>query len=666
MNLRSLTCAGLAILAGLTVARAAAPANAVIPVEEFFRYPEISQVRLSPDGKRVAFLVPVQERLAIMMLDLKTGKFTGLARTSDYNIRSFFWKGSDNIVFTADIGGNESDAIYSVAVESPRVRTLALSYREGKDESAYVASVIDELPFDPRHVLVVGQASPKGSSFGLYRLDIVTGDRRAVDGFKEETGGWMADNAGEIRLRSRFSGNSKLLEAYVSPRGPWRTIAETPADVGAVASLATPLAFNADNDTLYLVKIEPAGGSSLYGYHVDSGQWGAPLFHVDGGEILDIALSPDRRRLVSVTSATDYTTTTWFDPARENMMKAVAASLPPGTHCRIISTADDEKAFIIYAGRDTDPGAYYLLDLHGRTQFVQLGQVNPHLKPEQLRPMKPVVYRARDGLEIHGYLTLPAGAEGRRVPLIINPHGGPFGIRDYWGYHRDVQFLASRGYAVLQPNYRGSGGYSLEFLEAGRREWGRKMQDDLTDGVAWAVAEGIADPHRVAIYGASYGGYAALAGAVYTPDLYCCAVNYVGVSDLALITGWKRRGSTGTDLFYHTWVGDESDFVQARSPVNFVERIKIPTLHGYGLNDPRVEFENWKRLEAQLKRYGKVYESVVEEKEGHGFNDEGASIRFYRQVDSFLGKYLSPEGRVEVGVPVPKEDARPPALPAHN
>jgi dipeptidyl aminopeptidase/acylaminoacyl peptidase len=657
MKLRILLSAWLALLAGLTLARAADPAPTLIPVEEFFRYPEISQVRISPDGKAVAFLIPVEGRMEIVLFDLKTGKSAALARAFDYNIRSFFWKGSDNIVFMGDVGGNESEAIFSVAVQNPSVRTLSVSFRDGQDQSSYVATVINELPFDPHNVLVVGQGSSKGSSFGLYRLNIITGDRRVVAGYERETGGWMVDHTGELRVQYRYVGKNRVLEAWAGPKGPWRTIAETPADVGTEINLVTALAFNADNDTLYLIKIEPTGGSSLYGYHVSDGQWGKPLFHVDGGEILRISLSPDRRRLISVTSVTDREHTTWFDPARERLMQTIDASLP-GMDNQIISTSDDEKAFIIHAGGDVNPGAYYLLDLHGRTQFVELGKVNSHLKSVQLRPMQPIVYRARDGLEIHGYLTLPAGAEGRRVPLIINPHGGPYGIRDYWGYERDVQFLASRGYAVLQPNYRGSGGYGLDFLQAGRREWGRKMQDDLTDAVAWAVKEGIADPNRVAIYGASYGGYAALAGAAFTPDLYRCAVNYVGVSDLALITNWQHRGETGMDLFYQTWVGNDKELVHDRSPVNFVDRIKIPTLHGYGMNDPRVEFRNWTRLEAELKRYGKVYEAVVEEKEGHGFNDEGASIRFYRAVDLFLAKYLLPEGHVEVGVPVPS--------PTHN
>ncbi len=174
----------------------------------------------------------------------------------------------------------------------------------------------------------------------------------------------------------------------------------------------------------------------------------------------------------------------------------------------------------------------------GRPAIMMLGKINSKLEPAQLQPMQPISYTARDGLIIHGYLTLPAGAAGHRVPLIMHPHGGPYGIRDDWGFDPEVQFLANRGYAVLQPNYRGSGGYGLDFLTAGRHEWGGKMQDDLTDGVKWAIAQGYADPARVAILGGSYGGYAALAGVTFTPELYRCAVNYVGVSDLSIIAGY--------------------------------------------------------------------------------------------------------------------------------
>jgi dipeptidyl aminopeptidase/acylaminoacyl peptidase len=241
---------------------------------------------------------------------------------------------------------------------------------------------------------------------------------------------------------------------------------------------------------------------------------------------------------------------------------------------------------------------------------------------------------------------MPAGAEGHRVPLIIHPHGGPFGVRDFWGFDDEVQFLANRGYAVLQVNYRGSGGYGRDFLDKGKRQWGRAMQDDLSDAVKWAIEVGVADPKRVAIYGASYGGYATLAGLVFTPELYCCGVNYVGPSDLGIT--FKERGGdayvSDKDFDYHKeWVGDDQAALAAASPLNGVEHIRVPTLHAYGVNDPRVAIEHWNRLEAQLKRYNKPYESIVEGKQGHGFSNESSAIRFYRTMEKFLAANLAPE-----------------------
>jgi dipeptidyl aminopeptidase/acylaminoacyl peptidase len=244
---------------------------------------------------------------------------------------------------------------------------------------------------------------------------------------------------------------------------------------------------------------------------------------------------------------------------------------------------------------------------------------------------------------IHGYLTVPPGATGRNLPLIIYPHGGPFGIRDSWIFDPDAQFLATRGYAVLQPNYRGSGGYGRAFINRGRQQWGRAMQDDLTDGVRWAIDRGIADPGRVAIFGASYGGYAALIGVMLTPELYACAVNYVGAADLELT--FHQRGEDAwraPDEFSYQreWVGPTKAYRDATSPLHFVDRIKVPTLHAYGAQDPRVKIDHWARLEPLLKKHGKEYQAIVEGRQGHGFRGEDESLTFHAALEAFLAQHL--------------------------
>ena len=332
----------------------------------------------------------------------------------------------------------------------------------------------------------------------------------------------------------------------------------------------------------------------------------------------------------------------FFDRDREKLQQMIDGALP-GTQNDVVSSSQDEKMHVILAHSDRDRGHLATSSISNTGASGPIGRVSSKINPAQMQAMEPITYLARDGLTIHGYLTRPANAAGRRVPLIIHPHGGPFGVRDNWGYDPEVQFLANRGYAVLQISYRGSGGYGTSFEKAGYLGWGGKMQDDLTDGVKWAIAQGIADPARVAIYGASYGGYATLAGLTFTPELYCCGINYVGPSDLQLLVADKLwAAGKGNQLFYKQEVGVDKEFLRSRSPVNFVDRIRVPLLNAYGYNDPRVDIKQWEVLEPKLKEFKKTYEILIEKNEGHGFYNESNRIAFYQKVEEFLGRYLSP------------------------
>jgi dipeptidyl aminopeptidase/acylaminoacyl peptidase len=332
--------------------------------------------------------------------------------------------------------------------------------------------------------------------------------------------------------------------------------------------------------------------------------------------------------------------THWIDPQWAGIMAAVQSQFPE--HALLLtSISDDEKRFVVRTFSDRDPGQYLLGEMGPRGLGLRpITAVRPAIKPEEMARMMPIRYAARDGLEIHGYLTKPVGAGNRPSPLLVMPHGGPFGPRDSWNFNPEVQFLANRGYAVLQPNFRGSGGYGRSFERAGYREWGGKMQDDLTDAVQWAIREGHADPERVGIIGASYGGYAALAGVAFTPELYRVGINYVGVSDLRLITRFDLRTDAASTAWFERAVGRDPQLLAARSPVEHVSRIRVPTLHAYGRNDPRVRFEHWEALERELKRHGKVYESLIEDREGHGFEKEETATGFYGAVERFLARHL--------------------------
>jgi dipeptidyl aminopeptidase/acylaminoacyl peptidase len=612
-----------------------------IPIEAFFQNPEIDSPAVSPDGRHVAFLSPVKDKMSVILFDLTNGKVEPIVRAFDGDITELYWKGDDRIVFSADPNGRESRAIVVVQVSTKNVNFLAENYRENRPGAAY-AMLVDRLHFDPTHILVYGRAAADSWHEGLFTINLITADRNRVYGDDPRTGDWNADGKGEVRYRIRQDGDRTIHESRSDQSSQWAPIAEYGDGILAENSPVRFHGFSADNRTIYLTKADDEGRDALYGYDSKTRQWGSPLFQSESGEIEAVRLSWDHSRLEGIAYGPDGRKEKWFDSRMEKIAGMLRAAFPTKFDVTIMNSDRIENVFTVAVHGDVNPGEYYLLDLRGKAQFVPLGKRYSRISPDQLQPMTPIEYRARDGLLIHGYLTLPAGAAGRRVPLIIHPHGGPYGIHDPWGYDPEVQFLANRGYAVLQPNYRGSGGYGRTFLLAGRREWGGKMQDDLTDAVKWAVDQGIADPGRVCIYGASYGGYAALAGAVFTPDLYRCAVNYVGVSDLRLIATWQREESEALKAFYHNMVGDDKEIFDSRSPVNFVSRIKIPTLHAYGENDPRVDIKNWHELERELKKNQKTYEYIHEDNEGHGFRGEKARINFYQHLESFLDKYLAP------------------------
>lgn len=636
----------------------------LIPIEDLFADPEIRSVQLAPDGQHLAFLTKLGTgRIGIALMDLQTGKVEALVAAKDENYASYFWKGPDRIVFGGDIGGRESSALRSISLSKRRVTELAEAYKEMVADQANQAMILDRLRFDPDHILIYGNRSAGSWSFRLYSLDVRTGERFAVPGGEDVgTADIMVDNAGVVRARTVVKGGNRIHEMRNDGRSSFFKVAETAGDVGMLAPTWVPEVFAKDNDTVYVNVTSPDGDLRLRSYKVSTRSFTDEVNYEMEGQLDHVVTSWDRSKLLGVYYTTDRERVHWFDADRAALQVGIDAALP-GTFNQIISSSADEKIHVIAAASDVQPPLYYVLDLsRGKPKLMQIGAYNSKLKPAELRPMRSISYPARDGLTIHGYLTLPAGAEGKRVPLIVHPHGGPYGVRDEWGYDPEVQLLANRGYAVLQPNYRGSSGYGASFLLAGRKEWGGKMQDDLTDGVKWAIAQGIADPDRVAIVGASYGGYAALAGVTFTPELYCCAVNYVGVSDLSIIAGFARN-NTGDRKYAKDWIGDDADYLRTRSPVNYVQNIRVPTLHGYGDNDPRVDIDNWKRLKRQLDKYGKTYTFIRQAEEGHGFRHEDARVAFYREVEKFLAANIPPATKVKVGPDrVIDRPAKPPAM----
>ncbi|MFM9031539.1 MAG: prolyl oligopeptidase family serine peptidase, partial [Opitutaceae bacterium] len=520
-----------ALAISLAAAQPAAPVSPPTPtIEQLFGLPEVRQPRLSPDGKRIAFLFPHERRLALGVFDRASGESRLVLRGEDESLVSFFWKGNDRLVFMADVGGNESFFIGSTDLTGRNVLRLAESQRIEDNLVGNVANILDELPGDPQRILVAGyfaenidNATFLGGAAVVARLNVLNRARSPVLEFKESDRNvlLLGDNRGALRLRGKLVGREVIWEHRPEDGATFREIARHPFH--GYQEDWQPIAFASDNRTLWLISRQRHDRGALHAYDTATGKLGEPLYTPAEGELDDaIVTTPGRTRLLGIAYETERRRHHWFDADRA-ALQAKLENTFTGSEVRITSESTDQTVKLIWVAHDREPGTYFVLDekAGSLTLFKRMRRIDP----AQLQPRRPVSYRARDGLVIHGYLTLPPNAAGRRVPLIVHPHGGPFGVRDSWGFDADAQFLASRGYAVLQPNYRGSGGYGRDFINRGRHQWGRAMQDDLTDGVKWAVAEGIADPARIAIYGASYGGYATLAGLTLTPELYRCGVN---------------------------------------------------------------------------------------------------------------------------------------------
>jgi dipeptidyl aminopeptidase/acylaminoacyl peptidase len=349
-------------------------------------------------------------------------------------------------------------------------------------------------------------------------------------------------------------------------------------------------------------------------------------------------------RLRKVVTFVSYTTwhmeRKFLDPQTEALYRKLEQKLP-GYKISVLSHDKAERLFVITTDSDRSLGADYLYEV-ATDKLTKLADLAPWLDESRMAEMKPIHFTARDGLTLQGYLSLPVGSSGKNLPLVLNPHGGPW-TRDEWGFNPEVQFLASRGYAVLQVNYRGSTGYGRKFWEASFKQWGRAMQDDLSDGVRWAVAQGIANPKKVAIYGASYGGYATLAGMTFTPDLYACGIDYVGVSNLftfmkTVPAYWKRELDTMREM-----IGDpdkDKALLTAASPVFHVDRIRAPLFIAQGAQDPRVNIDESNQMVAALKKRGIDVPYLVKDNEGHGFQNEENRFDFYERMEQFLSKHL--------------------------
>jgi dipeptidyl aminopeptidase/acylaminoacyl peptidase len=598
-----------------------------IPVRDFFRNPERGLFRISPDGKTLAFMQPFERRMNIYVQPLAGGDPLRLTSETARDIPNHFWKGPTRLVYVKDFGGDENFHIVAVTKDGSGSKDLT-------PFDGVRAQIIDDLRDFP-DLLLVGLNKRNKEVFDAYRLDLRTGELTLVAENPGNITSWLTDHAGNIRGAQTSDGVNTSFLYREGASGPFRTVLTT-----SFRDSFNPLFFTFDNKLLYAASNLGRDKQAIVLVDPATAKEQKLLFEHPEVDVDSMSYSHKRKVLTTINYVTWKPQRKYLDAETERIFAALEKQLP-GYEFAIQSMTDDEDRMIVAAYSDRTPGTRYLYDVK-TDKLTKLGEIAPWLPQAKMATTKPIVYKSRDGLTINGYITLPNGKEPKHLPVIVNPHGGPW-ARDVWGWNPEVQMLANRGYAVVQMNFRGSTGYGRSFWQASFKEWGRKMQDDITDGVEYLVREGIADPKRICIYGGSYGGYATLAGVTYTPDLYACAVDYVGVSNLFTFLNtippyWKPY----LDMF-HEMVGDpEKDkaLLTATSPALNAERIKTPLFIAQGARDPRVNIDESNQMVKALKARGVDVPYMVKDNEGHGFHNEENQFDFYEEMERFLAKYL--------------------------
>ncbi|PTX91508.1 S9 family peptidase [Opitutus sp. ER46] len=627
----------------------ATPAAAVppeLPVETFFISPKISSLVFSPNGKYIACLVPYEHRLNLAVIDLEKGTKNLVTNFKDKQALQPLWANNDRILFHVDDGGRESYALYAVNRDGSDPSVLASGYSKAgttQELNLRFAGLLRRLKQDSRNILVRANLT-HGDWSDVAKLDLKTAAMRTIVGAPGKVDTYVLDHNDEVRLAVVEEEQIRRVMARDVKTGAWSKLAEHHMDEPGWE----PIEFDGDNRTVFIWSDVGRKTKAIYRYDLVERKQLDLVYADDTYDVTDVIYDQSKQKIVGITYDGDRQRFVWLDDEMKALAAKLDASLPNTVHYPRQFSEDGSK--IIFASQsDRDPGVYYMYD-KAKKKLEEIAVIKPGIDPDRMAPMQPVTFAARDGLTLHGYLTLPLGRKPHGLPLIIHPHGGPFGPRDNWAYNAEVQFYANRGYAVLQIDYRGSGGYGREFEAAGYKRWGLEMQNDLSDGVAWAVAQGIADPKRVVISGASYGGYAAMAGLTFTPELYCAGINYVGVTDIELLI--PKAVASGRMYWRHTRLGDlgkseDRKRIYDTSPVHFADRIQAPVLMAYGKNDPRVVINHGYDMERALKKAGKPYRMIIEKDEGHGFHMEEKKIAFYTEVDAFLKNNVP--GLVRVG-----------------
>jgi dipeptidyl aminopeptidase/acylaminoacyl peptidase len=606
----------------------------LIPRETLFGNPEMTMGRLSPDGTIISYLAPVEGVLNVWIRTI--GKQDDHAVTKDDNrgVRRYFWAAdSKHIMYLQDVGGNENWRLYGVNIETNEIKDLT------PYDSVQVL-IVDRNKNFPNELLI-GMNKEDIRVHDVYHLDLTTGELRLVAKNPGNVNQWITDADFKVRgaTMATADGGFDLMIRKNEKAGWEKLLTWGPED----NFTSHPICFSKDGKYIYLVDSRDVNAGRLIKLETTT-EVVQVIAEDPQYDVGDVMINPDTYEIEAVSFLKDQMEWKILDGSVKKDFDALA-KLDRGEF-NVVSRNDADDKWMVYFDKDNGPTSYWLYDRETKTGTYLFNQY-PALSQYTLSTMEPISFTSRDGLTIHGYITYPPGKTRNNLPMVLNVHGGPWS-RNVWEYDSEAQWMANRGYVCLQVNFRGSSGYGKDFLNAADKEWAAKMHDDLVDAVNWAIDQGIADPQRIAIYGGSYGGYAALVGATFTPDVFCCAVDGCGPTNLVtLIKSIPPYWSTMLSIF-HKRIGNpetEQEYLESVSPLFKVDNIKIPILIIQGANDPRVPQAEAEQIVEAMKSKGIDYEYMLFEDEGHGLDKPENRLKFYAAAEKFLSKHMG--GRCE-------------------
>lgn len=604
----------------------------IIPITDLFKNPKNISLKLSPEGSKIALLKSWNNRMNIFVRNMDTNEEIQITKEKDVNIESFFWISEAKILYQIDKYGNDNNSLISLSLNGNNRKELTNS----KESTAYVINILPEFEDE----IIIQTNERDHSLFDVYRLNLNSGKKKIIGQNPGNVTHWLTDNNGKLRVAVKSDGVSNIILYRKSETEKFKEVKKV-----NFTDRFFPVIFADNNKYLYVLSNEKSDRTALIKYDIANNYEMEVLYEHPEVDVEYIFYSEKKKSITGVSYQTWKREFTFWDEERAEIQRKLQSKIPNMELNKVSSNKNEDKISII-ANSDKSFGAYYLYDVKKDT-LIKISEISPWLNDSQFSNMKPIQFKSRDGLTINGYLTLPKMAIMKNLPAVILPHGGPW-HRDKWGFNKEVQFLANRGYVVLQVNYRGSVGYGKKFWNASFKEWGGTIQNDITDGVNWLVKQGIVDKNRIGIMGSSFGGFSALAGVSKNPNLYQCGVSQAGITDILTFLETIPPTWTPFRAMLYEMIGDpvkDEKMLKAQSPFYNADKIKAPLFIAHGINDSKVKKSDVDEFIKKLEDNGVKVKYMVKDNEGHGFKKEENKIEYYKEVELFLAKHL--KGRKE-------------------